>query len=186
MVYAIDGRERWLVHNYLKPAETDFDSVDPRRVHPHIPASERTSTTTSSPGKTVRTAADCEQVSRPQHRARRCGAYLGALRRIWHERRDCRRMNCLAACGSSQWLGAGFDSRCYERSAAITSRCRGSRCRMRKPKFAAVRGTDDIEDAGSQGELAPAEVAVRLRNQRPAICLRRSQFVLLRSAAVML
>jgi 2-polyprenyl-6-methoxyphenol hydroxylase-like FAD-dependent oxidoreductase len=28
MVYAIDGRERWLVHNYLKPEETDFDSVD--------------------------------------------------------------------------------------------------------------------------------------------------------------
>lgn len=28
MVYAIDGRERWLVHNYLKPGEDDFDSVD--------------------------------------------------------------------------------------------------------------------------------------------------------------
>jgi 2-polyprenyl-6-methoxyphenol hydroxylase-like FAD-dependent oxidoreductase len=28
MVYAIDGRERWLVHNYLKPGELDFDSVD--------------------------------------------------------------------------------------------------------------------------------------------------------------
>jgi 2-polyprenyl-6-methoxyphenol hydroxylase-like FAD-dependent oxidoreductase len=28
MVYAIDGRERWLVHNYLKPDESDFDSVD--------------------------------------------------------------------------------------------------------------------------------------------------------------
>jgi 2-polyprenyl-6-methoxyphenol hydroxylase-like FAD-dependent oxidoreductase len=28
MVYAIDGRERWLVHNYLKPGEPDFDSVD--------------------------------------------------------------------------------------------------------------------------------------------------------------
>jgi len=27
MVYAIDGRERWLVHNYLKPEETDFDTV---------------------------------------------------------------------------------------------------------------------------------------------------------------
>lgn len=27
-VYAIDGRERWLLHNYLKPDETDFDSVD--------------------------------------------------------------------------------------------------------------------------------------------------------------
>src|ERR1700760_33613 len=28
MVYAIDGRERWLVHNYMKTGETDFDAVD--------------------------------------------------------------------------------------------------------------------------------------------------------------
>ncbi|HZR72868.1 FAD-dependent oxidoreductase [Bradyrhizobium sp.] len=28
MVYAIDGRERWLVHNYMMPGENDFDSVD--------------------------------------------------------------------------------------------------------------------------------------------------------------
>jgi hypothetical protein len=28
MVYAIDGRERWLVHNYMQPGEGDFDSVD--------------------------------------------------------------------------------------------------------------------------------------------------------------
>jgi 2-polyprenyl-6-methoxyphenol hydroxylase-like FAD-dependent oxidoreductase len=28
MVYAIDGVERWLVHNYMKPDEGDFDSVD--------------------------------------------------------------------------------------------------------------------------------------------------------------
>jgi 2-polyprenyl-6-methoxyphenol hydroxylase-like FAD-dependent oxidoreductase len=27
-VYAIDGRETWLVHNYLKPGEHEFDSVD--------------------------------------------------------------------------------------------------------------------------------------------------------------
>lgn len=27
-VYAIDGRETFLLHNYLKPEETDFDSVD--------------------------------------------------------------------------------------------------------------------------------------------------------------
>lgn len=27
-VYAIDGRETWLLHNYLKPDETEFDSVD--------------------------------------------------------------------------------------------------------------------------------------------------------------
>ena len=28
MVYAIDGRERWLVHNYLRPDEDDFEAVD--------------------------------------------------------------------------------------------------------------------------------------------------------------
>jgi 2-polyprenyl-6-methoxyphenol hydroxylase-like FAD-dependent oxidoreductase len=28
MVYAIDGSERWLVHNYMKPGESDFDAVD--------------------------------------------------------------------------------------------------------------------------------------------------------------
>ncbi|MBR1152528.1 FAD-dependent oxidoreductase [Bradyrhizobium sp. JYMT SZCCT0428] len=28
MVYAIDGRERWLVHNYMKPDEGGFDEVD--------------------------------------------------------------------------------------------------------------------------------------------------------------
>jgi len=27
-VYAIDGRERWLVHNYLRPEDADFESVD--------------------------------------------------------------------------------------------------------------------------------------------------------------
>jgi hypothetical protein len=28
MVYAIDGSARWLIHNYMKPDEGDFDSVD--------------------------------------------------------------------------------------------------------------------------------------------------------------
>lgn len=27
-VYAIDGRERWLIHNYLRPDEADFDAID--------------------------------------------------------------------------------------------------------------------------------------------------------------
>jgi 2-polyprenyl-6-methoxyphenol hydroxylase-like FAD-dependent oxidoreductase len=27
-MYAIDGRETWLIHNYLRPGEDDFDSVD--------------------------------------------------------------------------------------------------------------------------------------------------------------
>ncbi len=28
MVYAIDGSERWLVHNYMRPGEEDFEKVD--------------------------------------------------------------------------------------------------------------------------------------------------------------
>jgi 2-polyprenyl-6-methoxyphenol hydroxylase-like FAD-dependent oxidoreductase len=28
MVYAIDGSERWLVHNYMRPSEGDFEAVD--------------------------------------------------------------------------------------------------------------------------------------------------------------
>ena len=28
MVYAIDGSERWLVHNYMKPGEAEFEAVD--------------------------------------------------------------------------------------------------------------------------------------------------------------
>jgi 2-polyprenyl-6-methoxyphenol hydroxylase-like FAD-dependent oxidoreductase len=28
MVYAIDGSERWLVHNYMRPGEIDFEKVD--------------------------------------------------------------------------------------------------------------------------------------------------------------
>jgi hypothetical protein len=28
MIYAIDGSERWLIHNYMRPGEGDFDSVD--------------------------------------------------------------------------------------------------------------------------------------------------------------
>ena len=27
-MYAIDGRETWLIHNYLRPDETDFDAID--------------------------------------------------------------------------------------------------------------------------------------------------------------
>jgi 2-polyprenyl-6-methoxyphenol hydroxylase-like FAD-dependent oxidoreductase len=27
-MFAIDGRETWLIHNYLRPGETDFDAVD--------------------------------------------------------------------------------------------------------------------------------------------------------------
>ena len=49
MVYAIDGRERWLVHNYMKPDEPDFDSVDRDWAHPdHSRRRLRISATSSS------------------------------------------------------------------------------------------------------------------------------------------
>ena len=56
MVYAIDGRERWLVHNYMRPGEGDFDAVDRDAASEPFSASEPTSTTTSS-RKRIGTAA---------------------------------------------------------------------------------------------------------------------------------
>ena len=52
MVYAIDGRERWLVHNYMKPGEGDFDSSIAMPASGPSSASARTFNTTSSPGRT--------------------------------------------------------------------------------------------------------------------------------------
>ena len=58
MVYAIDGRERWLVHNYMKPGETDFRCGRSRRRHPdHSRRRCGISNTTSSPRKTGTAAA---------------------------------------------------------------------------------------------------------------------------------
>jgi 2-polyprenyl-6-methoxyphenol hydroxylase-like FAD-dependent oxidoreductase len=36
-MFAIDGRETWLIHNYLRPEETDFDAVDRDRCIRLIP-----------------------------------------------------------------------------------------------------------------------------------------------------
>ena len=62
----------------------------------------------------VRPAADRQPVSRPlRFHRRRCRAYLGALCRLRHERRDCRcHEPVLAAGGASQRLGAGRHPRC--------------------------------------------------------------------------
>lgn len=30
-MFAVDGRETWLIHNYLRPEEGDFDAIDPDR-----------------------------------------------------------------------------------------------------------------------------------------------------------
>ena len=113
MVYAIDGVERWLVHNYMKPDEPDFDSARPRRLHPHHPRRRpRFSLRHHLQRGLGRTPADRGQIPRPLrvHRRRR-GAYLGALCGLWHERRHCRRHEpVVAAGGPSQRLGAAVHS----------------------------------------------------------------------------
>ena len=32
-MFAVDGRETWLIHNYLRPEETDFYDIDPDCLH---------------------------------------------------------------------------------------------------------------------------------------------------------
>ena len=98
MVYAIDGRERWLVHNYMKPGEGDFDEVDRDVCLRTILGVEGFQIRDHFKRRLVRPPADRRQVSRPLrlHR-RRCRAYLGALCRLRHERGDC-------GCHESSWL----------------------------------------------------------------------------------
>ena len=114
MVYAIDGVERWLVHNYMKPDEGGFRIQVDRDacirtilgVGPRFPLRHHLQ------GGLGRTPADRGQIPRPQrlHRRRR-GAYLGALCGLWHERRHCRcHEPVVAAGGPSQRLGAAVHS----------------------------------------------------------------------------
>ena len=114
MVYAIDGSERWLVHNYMKPGEGDFDSVDRDAcIRTILGVGRRFPLRHHLQGGLVRTPPDRRQVSRPLrvHRRRR-GAYLGALCRLRHERRDRRCHEPVLAAGrASQRLGAVVDSR---------------------------------------------------------------------------
>ena len=51
-VYAIDGRETWLLHNYLQADETDFEAVDRDWAIRETSASTPTSSTRSSPRRT--------------------------------------------------------------------------------------------------------------------------------------
>ena len=36
-MFAVDGRETWLIHNYLRADETDFDAVDRDSLHSSDP-----------------------------------------------------------------------------------------------------------------------------------------------------
>jgi hypothetical protein len=56
-MFAIDGRETWLIHNYLRPEETDFDAVDRDRCIRLIRGSDRTSNIQCWPRRTGSDAA---------------------------------------------------------------------------------------------------------------------------------
>jgi 2-polyprenyl-6-methoxyphenol hydroxylase-like FAD-dependent oxidoreductase len=68
-VYAIDGRELWLVHNYLRPSEISFDSVDRNRALRQILG--------------VGDSFDCEILGREDWIARRLVADRFRLRRLF-------------------------------------------------------------------------------------------------------
>ena len=163
MVYAIDGRERWLVHNYLKADEPDFDSVDRDwAIRTILGVGCGFPLRADLEGGLVRPPADGGQVSRSVrlHR-RRCGAHLGALCGLRHE---CRHRRCrqpvLAACGPSQRLGAAAILDAYEAERLpITEQV--SRFAMTHAEAEIRRRgavPDAIEDAGPEGERARAEV----------------------------
>ena len=110
-----DRRPRALAGAQLHEARRDrFRCGRSRRLPPHHPRRRRRLPIRHHlQGGLVRPPADRRQISRPLrlHR-RRCRAYLGALCRLRHERRHCRRDEpVVAAGGASQRLGAGCHSR---------------------------------------------------------------------------
>ena len=164
MVYAIDGRERWLVHNYLRPGEDDFEAVDRDgclRTILGVDADFRYEIISKEDWYGRRLI--CEQIPRPLrlHRRRR-RPYLGALCRLRHERRHCRRDEPVMAVGcASQRLGARTASSMPMRPSAGRSRARSRalRCRMRKPRSnGAARCHPRSRRKGRRGEAARREV----------------------------
>ena len=116
MVYAIDGSERWLVHNYMRPGEGDFrnGSIAMACIRTILGVDSAFEYEVISKEDWVgRRLIASRSRDRCACRRRRCRAYLGALCGLRHERRD-RRCDqpVLDAGGASQWLGAGRRARC--------------------------------------------------------------------------
>ncbi len=88
-MFAVDGRETWLIHNYLRPDETDFAAVDRDRcIRLILGVGPEFEYEVLTPGGLDRPAhAGRPFPRRARVHLRRCGAYLGAVRRLRHERR---------------------------------------------------------------------------------------------------
>jgi 2-polyprenyl-6-methoxyphenol hydroxylase-like FAD-dependent oxidoreductase len=163
MVYAIDGRERWLVHNYMKPGEGDFDSVD-------RDASIRTILGVGADFK-------YEIISREDWYGRRliankfrdrCAFIAGDAAHIWVPYAgygmnagiaDAMNLSWLLAAHLNGWAPSGILDAYEAERWPITSQV--SRFAMSHAEAEIRRRgavPDEIEDAGSSGEIARREV----------------------------
>ena len=186
-MYAIDGRETWLIHNYLNPEERDFDSVDrDRSIRAILGVGPDFDYEILSKEDWVgrRLVADRFR-DRPRLHLRRRGAPLGAVCRLRHE---CRHRRCgeplLAARRALQRLGR----RRHPRRATRPSACRSpSRCRifamnqaLRCCGAAPQPCHAEIETPGPRRRRGARRARPgRLRAQRAAVLLRRAQLRLL-------
>jgi 2-polyprenyl-6-methoxyphenol hydroxylase-like FAD-dependent oxidoreductase len=180
MVYAIDGRERWLVHNYLRPDEADFDSVD----------RDWAIRTILGVGPDFR----YEIISKEDWFGRRlvadkfrdrCVFIAGDAAHIWVPYAgygmnagivDATNLSWLLAAHLNGWAPPAILDAYEAERLPITdqvSRFAMSACRGRNPRRGAV--PDAIEDAGPEGRARVPKSARSLRHQCPAICLRGPQ-----------
>jgi 2-polyprenyl-6-methoxyphenol hydroxylase-like FAD-dependent oxidoreductase len=163
MVYAIDGRERWLVHNYMKPGEGDFDSVD----------RDACIRTILGVGADFR----YEIISREDWYGRRliadkfrdrCAFIAGDAAHIWVPYAgygmnagiaDAMNLSWLLAAHLNGWAPSGILDAYEAERWPITSQV--SRFAMSHAEAEIRRRgavPDEIEDAGSSGEIARREV----------------------------
>ena len=166
-MYAIDGKELWLIHNYMRPEEPDFESVDRDaciRADPRRRAGVRIQR--GQQGGLVRPPPGRRQVPRPPRlHLRRRRAYLGADGGLRHECRHRRRHEPgLDARRRAAGLGA---------AGACSTPTRPSACRSPSRSAAMPWGTSsssprsaapcraDIEAPGPAGDAVRARVGAR-------------------------
>src|ERR1700688_2587295 len=163
MVYAIDGRERWLVHNYMKPDEGDFESVD----------RDACIRTILGVGADFR----YDMLSKEDWFGRRliankfrdrCGFIAGDAAHIWVPYAgygmnagipDAMNLSWLLAAHLNGWAPASILDAYEAERCPITSQ--GSRFAMSHAEAEIRRRgavPDEIEDVGAKGELARREI----------------------------